>query len=90
MRAHDDPVVETPDFLLAALERANEAMVIVDRDLRVTHFNAAAELIWQLDRAEAAHSFGTLPRRSTKEKDWRCSPWSPTGPTAPLLSPITI
>jgi PAS domain S-box-containing protein len=53
MRAHDDPVVETPDFLLAALERANEAVVIVDRDLRVTHFNAAAELIWQLDRAEA-------------------------------------
>ncbi len=40
MRAHDDPVVETPDFLLAALERAG-------------HFNAAAELIWQLDRAEA-------------------------------------
>jgi PAS domain S-box-containing protein len=53
MRARDDPVVETPDFLLAALERANEAVVIVDRDLRVTHFNAAAELIWQLDRAEA-------------------------------------
>jgi diguanylate cyclase (GGDEF)-like protein/PAS domain S-box-containing protein len=53
MRASDDPVVETPDFLLAALERANEAVVIVDRDLHVTHFNAAAELIWQLDRAEA-------------------------------------
>src|SRR5260370_27813903 len=53
MRAHDDPVVETPDFLLAALERANEAVVIVDRDLRVTHFNEAPELIWQLDRAEA-------------------------------------
>jgi diguanylate cyclase (GGDEF)-like protein/PAS domain S-box-containing protein len=52
MRAHDCPVVETPDFLLAALERATEAVVIVDHDLRVSHFNAAAERIWQLDRAE--------------------------------------
>ena len=45
MRAHDYPAVETPDFLLAALERANEAVVIVDGDLHVRHFNAAAELI---------------------------------------------
>jgi len=52
MRAPDGPVAETPDFLLAALERANEAVVIVDSDLRVTHFNAAAEFIWQLDRRE--------------------------------------
>jgi diguanylate cyclase (GGDEF)-like protein/PAS domain S-box-containing protein len=52
MRAHACPVVETPEFLLAALERANEAVVIVDHELRVSHFNAAAELIWQLDRAE--------------------------------------
>jgi diguanylate cyclase (GGDEF)-like protein/PAS domain S-box-containing protein len=52
MRAHDTPVVETSDFLLAALERANEAVVIADGDLRVSHFNAAAERIWGLDRAE--------------------------------------
>jgi diguanylate cyclase (GGDEF)-like protein/PAS domain S-box-containing protein len=52
MRAHDTPMVETPDFLLAALERANEAVVIADGDLRVSHFNAAAERIWGLDRAE--------------------------------------
>jgi diguanylate cyclase (GGDEF)-like protein/PAS domain S-box-containing protein len=53
MRSHDDyPVVDHPDFLLAALERANDAVVIVDSDLLVTHFNAAAELIWGLDRAE--------------------------------------
>ena len=52
MRAHDTPVVETPDFLLAALERANEAVVIADGDLRVSHFNAAAERIWGLDRAD--------------------------------------
>ena len=43
---------ETSDFLLAALERANEAVVIVDGDLRVTHFNAAAERIFGLDRSE--------------------------------------
>ncbi len=52
MHSHDDGVVEAPDVLLAALERANDAVVIVDRDLRVTHFNAAAELIWGLDRAQ--------------------------------------
>ena len=52
MRAHDDPLVETPDFLLAVLERASEAVVIADGDLRVSHFNTAAELIWELDRAE--------------------------------------
>jgi diguanylate cyclase (GGDEF)-like protein/PAS domain S-box-containing protein len=52
MRTHACPVVETPEFLLAALERAHEAVVIVDGDLRVSHFNAAAELIWKLDRAE--------------------------------------
>ena len=52
MRAPDYPAVETPDLLLAALERANDAVVIVDSDLRVSHFNAAAELIWGQDRAE--------------------------------------
>jgi diguanylate cyclase (GGDEF)-like protein/PAS domain S-box-containing protein len=52
MRAHDSPVIETPDFLLAALDRANEAVVIADGDLRVCHFNAAAERIWQMDRTE--------------------------------------
>ena len=46
------PVVEAPDFLLAALERANDGVVIVDSDLRVSHFNAAAELIWGRDRAD--------------------------------------
>jgi diguanylate cyclase (GGDEF)-like protein/PAS domain S-box-containing protein len=51
MRAHDYPAVEAPDFLLEALERANDAVVIVDGDLHVSYFNAAAELIWGLDRA---------------------------------------
>ena len=33
MSTRDYPMVETPDFLLAALERANDAVVIFDRDL---------------------------------------------------------
>ena len=52
MRADDCPVVETADVLLAALERANDATVIFDGDLRVSYFNAAAERIWGLDRTE--------------------------------------
>jgi diguanylate cyclase (GGDEF)-like protein/PAS domain S-box-containing protein len=52
MRARDWPAMETPDFLLAALEQTNEAVVIVDGDYRISHFNAAAEIIWGLDRAD--------------------------------------
>ncbi len=52
MRAPDYPALETPDLLLAAFERANDAVVIIDSDLHVSHCNAAAELIWGLDRAE--------------------------------------
>jgi diguanylate cyclase (GGDEF)-like protein/PAS domain S-box-containing protein len=51
MRAHDDPAVEGMDLPLAALERASDAVVILDHDLRISHFNAAAELIWGRDRA---------------------------------------
>jgi diguanylate cyclase (GGDEF)-like protein/PAS domain S-box-containing protein len=43
---------KNPQLLQVALERANEAILIVDDDLRVNHFNAAAELIWGMDRAE--------------------------------------
>jgi diguanylate cyclase (GGDEF)-like protein/PAS domain S-box-containing protein len=56
MNAREYPLVETPDVLLAALERAKDAVVIVDSDLRVSHFNAAAELIWGLDRTEVLGS----------------------------------
>ena len=52
MRAHQYPTVEAPDFRLEAVELSNDAVVIVDGDLRVSYFNAAAELIWGLDRAE--------------------------------------
>jgi len=52
MSERDTRVVETPDFLLAALERADEAVVIFDRDLHVGFFNAGAEMIWGKNRAE--------------------------------------
>ena len=50
MRASDCPTVDTTEFLLAALEQASEAVVIIDSDLRVSHFNAAAETIWGVAR----------------------------------------
>ncbi len=52
MRTQDYPVAETPDLLLAALELANNAVVVIDDDLRVSHLNAAAERIWGLGRTE--------------------------------------
>ncbi|MHB0769175.1 EAL domain-containing protein [Bradyrhizobium sp. 5.13L] len=52
MSASDCPVTETPNVLLAALERAEDAVVIVDGARRITHFNAAAERLWKLARAE--------------------------------------
>src|ERR1700733_13553993 len=52
MDTRDYPVVETPDFLLAALYGAIETVLIVDGDLRVSYFNAAAERMWGQDRAE--------------------------------------
>src|SRR5438128_1289275 len=52
MHASDCPTVDTTEFLLAALEQASEAVVIVDSDLRIHHFNAAAESIWGVPRAE--------------------------------------
>ena len=62
MRASDCRTVDTLEFLLAALEQASEAIVIVDSDLRIRHFNAAAESIWGVRRAEVldcdAHGLG--------------------------------
>ncbi|MGY2903033.1 EAL domain-containing protein [Bradyrhizobium sp. URHC0002] len=52
MRASDFPTIDTTEFLLAALEQASEAIVIVDSDLCIRHFNAAAEAIWGVRRAE--------------------------------------
>jgi diguanylate cyclase (GGDEF)-like protein/PAS domain S-box-containing protein len=50
MRAFDRKAVETTEFLLDALEQASEAVIILDSDLRITHFNAAAELLWGITR----------------------------------------
>ena len=52
MRATDCTAVESPEFLLAALEQAADAVLILDGDLRVSHCNAAAETIWGSPRAE--------------------------------------
>src|ERR1700678_1139587 len=52
MSVLERPVMESTDVLLAALEQANDAVVIMDQDHRITHFNASAERIWGIDRAE--------------------------------------
>ena len=52
MHASDCPTVDTTEFLLAALEQASEAVVIIDGDLHVSHFNAAAESIWGVARED--------------------------------------
>src|SRR5689334_1089551 len=51
MHALDLGVAETPELLLAAIEQANDGIVIVD-DFNITHFNAAAEQIWGVNRSE--------------------------------------
>ncbi|MBV1699521.1 MAG: EAL domain-containing protein [Hyphomicrobiales bacterium] len=40
------------EFLLAALEQANDAVVVIDGKGDVIHFNAAAERMWGIARAE--------------------------------------
>ncbi|QQO16603.1 EAL domain-containing protein [Bradyrhizobium diazoefficiens] len=52
MSASDCLVTEIPDVLRAALECADDGIVIVDGAHRITHFNGAAERIWKLERAE--------------------------------------
>jgi diguanylate cyclase (GGDEF)-like protein/PAS domain S-box-containing protein len=52
MGASNIPDVGTSEFLLAALEQASEAIVIIDADLHVSHFNAAAESIWGVARED--------------------------------------
>ena len=52
MHASDCPTVDTTEFLLAALEQASEAVVIIDGDLHVSHFNAAAESVWGVGRED--------------------------------------
>src|SRR5438067_1396623 len=48
----DCPVTEMPDVLRASLECADDGIAIVDSTHRITHFNAGAERIWKLARAD--------------------------------------
>jgi len=50
MGSSDTREVDTSEFLLAALEQATEAVVLIDSELHVSHFNAAAESIWGIAR----------------------------------------
>ncbi|MGX1165877.1 diguanylate cyclase (GGDEF)-like protein/PAS domain S-box-containing protein [Bradyrhizobium sp. USDA 372] len=52
MSASDCLLTEMPDVLRAVLERAEDAVVIVDDAHRITHFNSAAERIWKLAATE--------------------------------------
>ncbi|CAN5166527.1 EAL domain-containing protein [soil metagenome] len=52
MRTQKSLAAEEPDFRLAALERASDAVLIVDCDRRVRYFNPAAEAICDLDRSK--------------------------------------
>jgi diguanylate cyclase (GGDEF)-like protein/PAS domain S-box-containing protein len=52
MRACDGSAAESSEFLLAALEQASDAVIILDGHLRVINCNAAAELIWGTPRAQ--------------------------------------
>jgi diguanylate cyclase (GGDEF)-like protein/PAS domain S-box-containing protein len=52
MRACECSAVESSEFLLAALEQATDAVIIVDSNFRVSYCNAAAELIWGTPRAQ--------------------------------------
>lgn len=52
MSANDCPAIGTPELLLAALEQADDGVVIVDGARRITHFNAAAERLWKCARAD--------------------------------------
>ncbi|WP_314947716.1 EAL domain-containing protein [Bradyrhizobium cosmicum] len=52
MSASDCLATETPEVLLAALERADDGVVIIDSAHRISHFNVGAERIWLLARNE--------------------------------------
>ena len=52
MFAGDNPSFEAGQFLLAALDQASDAVVIIDDQGLVVHFNAAAERMWGMPEAE--------------------------------------
>lgn len=52
MAASESLVTDMPDVLRAALECADDGIVIVDDERRITHFNAGAERVWKLARTD--------------------------------------
>src|SRR6478735_11369176 len=52
MSADECLAAKAPEVLLAAMELADDAVVILDGERRITHFNAAAERIWKRARAD--------------------------------------
>jgi diguanylate cyclase (GGDEF)-like protein/PAS domain S-box-containing protein len=52
MFSGDNPSFEAGQFLLAALDQASDAVVIIDDQGLVVHFNAAAERMWGMPAAE--------------------------------------
>ena len=93
MRADDCPAFETPEFLLAALDQASDAVVIVDDDLRVRHFNTAAEQTWAIPRAKVlgcdAASLG-LPDLQQHRATAPATVPAPNGIARNSVSEITI
>jgi diguanylate cyclase (GGDEF)-like protein/PAS domain S-box-containing protein len=94
MRANNDPAKEKPAVLLAALERMKDGVVIIDDDLRITHVNAAAERLWELNRADlqGCHA-GRLGLCGPQHVRTTTSGKAPTSPGDTLLddgSEITI
>ncbi len=79
MHALDGGVAETPEILLAALERVNDGIVIVDANRHVSHFNAAAERIWGMSRAEVlGRDVGALELKGLEHADAAVTGQSPT------------
>jgi len=87
MRAHNDPAKEKPAVLLAALERMNDAVVIIDDDLRITYVNAAAERLWALNRTDLqGHHAGRLGLCGPQKTRVSTPTQDPTSPGDGLLS----
>src|SRR5689334_11586354 len=70
MTPSDYPLVDIPDILLAAVDRAGDGLVIVDEDHRVRHFSRTAEEIWGIARTEViGHDAGLLGLKALPQPD---------------------
>ncbi|WP_322516674.1 EAL domain-containing protein [Rhodopseudomonas palustris] len=83
MEKRDDAATDDSAVQLAALERANDAVVIVDCDRHVRYFNGAAESIWGLDRTEVLGSdVGSLGLADLIARDGSPASTPPAGTVA--------